>query len=159
MDNKNTINYLSWFFIIIVVFLNAGIYTYLKSLSCSDGYCPTLYFSVAAFVSGIILGIYPFYKFSKKQIFVGILLIVFAIFLAYIIGEASWATKALTNPMNYPGFKRSGIPEHGILFSLFESSTYTYALFEALVITIGTLLGFGLRWIFNKLVPTYSNKL
>ena len=156
--NKNVVNYLSLLFIIIVALVNAAIYAYLNSLPC-DYICATVSFPIVTLISGIILSFYPFYKFNKKQILVGMLLITFVIFLTYVIGEALRAKEALINPASYGGFKHSGIPEHGIWFSLFNSYTYTSALFEGFIIGVGTLLGFGLRWIFNKIVPTNSNKL
>ena len=148
----------SWLFIVIVAFLNVTVYAYLNSLPC-DYICATVTFPIVTLISGILLSFYPFYKFNKKQIFIGIMLITFAIFLTYVVGEALKAKGALINPTSYGGFKHSGIPEHGIWFSLFKSYSYTSALFEGFIIGVGTLLGFGLRWVFNKIVPTNSNKL
>jgi hypothetical protein len=158
INSKNGANLLSWPFVIIVAFVNAYTWAYLNSLPC-DYICSTVIFPVVTLVSGVILGIYPFCKFSKKQIFIGIVLIMFAIFSAYVIEEALVATKALANPGSYHGFKHSGIPEHGIWFSLFSSYSYTSVLFEGFVIGVGTLLGFGFRWVFKKIVPSNTRIL
>ncbi len=67
MENNNSYKSF-WIFTVIIALINAGVYFYLDSAPCQDAFCATIFFIPFVFISGVILGLYSFYKFTKKRI-------------------------------------------------------------------------------------------
>lgn len=151
MEN-NPKPYLPWIFVIVVLLLNGGLFIYWDSLPATGSiFSATIANFPLALISGIILGIYPLYKFSKKAMLSIVLSFVFIMFISFIIGGAIFATKALNNPGLYLGFSNTSIPEYGIWHELYEARTYEDVSIIGFLVTIGIFLGLGLRWIYNKI--------
>lgn len=147
------INKYKWLVVVIVLLINVAVFTYLKNKPCSDGFCATLSFPIYSVISGLILSLLSL-NLNLRQAILILISYGILIFGVSIIWDAQWAMKAIQNPDNFPGFKRSGVPQHGIWVGFFESKAYAVGFFYALIVGIGFIFGEGLKYlkakIFNK---------
>ena len=151
MEN-NSLTKLSLIFITTVLLFNAGLNTYWNSLP-SEGslISESILILPLSIISGIILSIYPLYKFNKKTILYIILAYVIVMATSVAIAGIFIATRMLGNPYLYVGIVNTTIPEYGIWHALYDGSAFSYAILFGLLFSVGIIFGLGLRWICSKI--------
>ena len=138
-----------WIVVFILAAISAVIYIYLESFRC-DFICVTATFPLYLAAAGFILMILPF-TWTWKEVIVALCIFGFLFFIVVVGLQAGGAARALRDPSRYMGFKRSGIPEHGVWVGLFRSDNYLGILISGFSVSVGMLVGKCIKYLVAKI--------